>query len=427
MGKIHNEYTLQSDLGQGGMAKVYLAEHKTLRQQVAIKVLNQEFMHNDNIRNRFLAEGRNMFRMSHPNIVKVTDLIAEDGMVAIVMEYMPGQSLKEYLDARGKLGDADIKKLIVQMLDALSYVHEQGLVHRDIKPSNFMISQKGTVKLLDFGIAKNTDTQSGEYTQTGTTQNMGTPMYMSPEQIKSTKDVTAQSDIYSLGVVLWQMVMGKKPYHTATLSAFDIQLKIVSENLEHTNTIWDAIIQKATSKQITNRYESSAYFLYGINQALLGNGKRNDAEETVVDHSFGKPKNQPETGGHLRIKIAITKNDSHRNAVKNIKYRKEIVCRDCKGNHSASCKSCNSTGRESVDELIAIMIPKGITNEHSITQPGKGNEGFYGGAAGDLVVKLQIENVNKSSTEALGFSIGNAMRRFWWVLLILIVIIALLQ
>jgi serine/threonine protein kinase len=113
------------------------------------------------------------------------------------------------------------------------------------------------VKLLDFGIAKNTDQSSAEYTQTGTTQNMGTPMYMSPEQIKSTKEVTAQSDIYSLGVVLWQMVTGKKPYDINTISTFELQTKIVNEKLAPTNTLFDDVITGATAKDIINRYNSS--------------------------------------------------------------------------------------------------------------------------------------------------------------------------
>ena len=253
---IIKNYTIKSKLGQGGMATVYLANHQLLQNQVAIKVLNKEYVHNDNIRKRFIAEARNMFKMSHPNIIKVTDLIDEGDTVAFVMEYIEGETLKEYLDRKGKLNDDEIKNFFSQMLEAVSYVHDKKLVHRDIKPSNFMITPKGQIKLLDFGIAKNTDTQSADYTQTGTKQNMGTPMYMSPEQIKSTKDVTLQSDIYSLGVVLWQMVMGKKPYDTNTISTFELQMKIVQDSLTLTGYDWDEIIQKATSKDTLNRYNT---------------------------------------------------------------------------------------------------------------------------------------------------------------------------
>jgi serine/threonine protein kinase len=256
----HPNYTIKNLIGQGGMATVYLANHNTLNKPVAIKLLKKEFIHNENVRKRFLAEARNLFSLNHPNIIKVTDLIDDGDTVAFVMEYMEGQTLKNYLDAKGKLSDEEIKKLFVQMLDAVGYVHDQGLIHRDIKPSNFMITSKGLIKLLDFGIAKNTDSTSSDYTQTGTTQNMGTPMYMSPEQIKSTKDVTAQTDIYSLGVVLWQMVKGDKPYNTNTLSTFELQTKIVTENLSLTYTPFDSLIIGATAKNIEDRFSSCQKF-----------------------------------------------------------------------------------------------------------------------------------------------------------------------
>jgi serine/threonine protein kinase len=285
-------------IGRGGMATVYLAEHQLLYTQVAIKVLNDEFVRNTNIRNRFLSEARKMARMNHPNIIKVTDLIEEGDTVAFVMEYIEGETLKEYLDHKGKLDDAEIKNLFSQMLDALDYVHEQNLVHRDIKPSNFMLDKKGKVKLMDFGIAKTTDASSAEYTQTGTGIQMGTPMYMSPEQITETKSVTAQSDIYSLGVVLWQMVMGQKPYDIKTLSSFQLQTKIVNEPLIPTSTFWDRIIHNATAKDVVQRFRSC----YEINKLVALIDKQEESvvaektillsnkEETVIDFQYNIPR-----------------------------------------------------------------------------------------------------------------------------------------
>ena len=273
-------YTLKSILGEGGMAVVHLAEDHKFHAEVAVKMLKKEFVSNENIKKRFLAEARSMFRMSHPHVIKVTDLIDEGDTVAFVMEYVEGETLKEYVDRKEKLTDAEIKDIFSQMLDAVGYVHEQKLVHRDIKPSNFMIDKKGKVKLMDFGIAKSLDPNDAEYTQTGTGMQMGTPMYMSPEQIRETKSVTAQSDVYSLGVVLWQMVTGKKPYDTKDLSNFELQTKIVTEKLAETDTLWDRIIQQITSKDALNRYQSCVELKNVLSSSLPNCVK--EAESTQV-------------------------------------------------------------------------------------------------------------------------------------------------
>lgn len=276
-------YRLIKEIGRGGMATVHLAEDPKFQTEVAVKMLNKEFVHNENIRKRFVAEARNMYRMSHPNIIKVTDLVDEDDTVAFVMEYIQGETLKEYVDRKGMLPNEEVKSIFSQMLEAVSYVHEQNLVHRDIKPSNFMIDIKGKVKLMDFGIAKNTDQNSSEYTLTGTGMQMGTPMYMSPEQIKSTKEVTAASDIYSLGVVLWQLVTTKKPYEGDTLSTFEIQLKIVQEALEKTHSNWDPIIEKATAKNEKDRYASCSAWLKELTQGIQESPAPSKNEATVIE------------------------------------------------------------------------------------------------------------------------------------------------
>jgi serine/threonine protein kinase len=258
---VNRTYKLRTLIGKGGMAEVYLAHDEISKLYVAIKKLDAELFYNSNIRKRFLAEAKSLNKMSHANIVKVTDLIEESDTVAFVMEYIEGETLKEYIDRRGSLDFDEIKRLFIQMLDAIGYVHNQQLVHRDIKPSNFMIDRQGRVKLMDFGIAKSLDSGSPEYTITHTSQQMGTPMYMSPEQVKSSKDVTLRTDIYSLGVVLWQMVSGKRPYDSSTLSNFEIQLKIFQEQLPKLNSPWDAVIQKATEKKEQSRYLDSRDFM----------------------------------------------------------------------------------------------------------------------------------------------------------------------
>jgi uncharacterized protein (TIGR02145 family) len=297
-------YTLKSILGEGGMAIVHLAEDHKFHTDVALKMLKKEFVSNENIKRRFLAEARSMFRMSHPHVIRVSDLIDEGDTVAFVMEYVAGETLKEYLERKGKLTDAEIRDIFSQMLDAVGYVHAQHLVHRDIKPSNFMIDKNGKVKLMDFGIAKTLDPTSAEYTQTGTGVLMGTPMYMSPEQITETKSVTAQSDIYSLGVVLWQMVTGQKPYNTNTLSSFQLQTKIVNEPLDNTNSHWDDLIQKATAKDIASRYISTNAFKI----ALEGKNEKKviESDSTIIDTEI-KQAPKPEPSSSIETKVSNEK------------------------------------------------------------------------------------------------------------------------
>jgi serine/threonine protein kinase len=340
-----SNYSIQRELGKGGMATVYLAHDNKFDTNVAVKVLNKEFTNNENIRKRFLAEAKNMFKMSHPNIIKVSDLIDEGDTVAFVMEYIEGETLKEYIDRKGKLSDAEIKNLFIQMLDAVGYVHEQNLVHRDIKPSNFMLDKKGRIKLMDFGIAKTTDTSSAEYTQTGTGVQMGTPMYMSPEQITETESVTQQSDIYSLGVVLWQMVTKQKPYDTTTLSNFQLQIKIVNEALLKTNTIWDKFISIATAKDINKRYTTCEYWLIDINGI---DTTLNSDDRTILNNSNSNELTVIQQKAKIEINIhecprCLGKGHVDKKDIKRLKRELEWM--------PGPCAYCDGTG-EVDDEML---------------------------------------------------------------------------
>jgi len=259
--QIHN-YKIISLLGEGGMANVYLAENQVLGNQVALKLLKEEFVQHPNIRKRFLAEARNLAQMSHLNVIKVTDLIDAGDIVAFVMEYIEGETLEHYIERKGKLSNEEIDSLFKQMIESVEYVHSQGFIHRDIKPSNFMLTNSGSIKLLDFGIAKNTNDSAVDYTKTGLMQQMGTPMYMSPEQVKNTSEVTKETDVYSLGVVLWQMVTGKKPYDSNTLSLPEIQVAILKESLPLTYSVWDNKIKNFTEKLKQNRNIDNSSKLY---------------------------------------------------------------------------------------------------------------------------------------------------------------------
>ena len=282
-------YEIKRVLGEGGMAVVYLAEHRLLHQEVAIKVLNKEYCYNSNIKKRFLDEGRKLARLQHENIVRVINLIEQEDTVAIVMEKIEGVTLKELLESYGKLELNEIANFLKQMTNALGYVHDQGYVHRDIKPSNFMITNEGKVKLLDFGIAKDMRGNM-EYTITGTNQQMGTLLYMSPEQVNEVKLVDKQTDIYSLGVVLWQLVSGKKPYSGMTLSKHQIEIKIVNEPLSPTNSILDGVISKATAKQTENRYVTCAQLWGDMERIFIKEKIILDNETTIIENPGKKEK-----------------------------------------------------------------------------------------------------------------------------------------
>jgi serine/threonine protein kinase len=399
-------YNILKELGRGGMATVFLAEHKLLKNKVAVKILNEEFVRNKNIRNRFLAEARNLATMSHTNIIKVTDLIDEGDTVAFVMEHVDGETLKEYLDRKGKLSDEEIRNVFSQMLDAVGYVHEQGLVHRDIKPSNFMIDKKGKVKLLDFGIAKNTDASSAEYTQTGTGMQMGTPMYMSPEQITETKSVTAQSDIYSLGVVLWQLVTGEKPYNTATLSNYQLQTKIVNESLSKTWSVFDVIIGKATEKETTKRYQNISEF-----SITMKTGNQTDAsavnkktqinfdDKTVIENNEGNRFN------NSNKKITKSKDSFPIEGSKEL-YEKHLTSfnksmgvkildqiNEKKANNFIN-KTCRSIKTDDVDEekLIQELLVMDKLAFYDSSFLGFGSEGFLICANNDEIYLLYLKN-----------------------------------
>jgi uncharacterized protein (TIGR02145 family) len=206
--------------------------------------------------------------------------------VAIELEYIEGETLKQYLERKGALPDTEIERLIEQMWSAVSYIHQKGFVHRDIKPSNFMLTSSGVIKLTDFGIAKNMDGTNSDYTGTGTGMLLGTPKYMSPEQVRNTRDVNAQSDIYSLGVVLWEMVTGRVPYDVNTESTFDVFRKIVDEPLSKTNTQWDKVIEKATQKDPMVRVFDKDFTFTIEEEKVLVSSVQKESSNTILDKGY---------------------------------------------------------------------------------------------------------------------------------------------
>ena len=250
-------YTINQEIASGGMAKVYRAIHQRLGTVVAIKILNPILAADSQIRERFVNEAKVMASLNHPNITKVLDFEEKDDRLSIVMNHLEGEDLNSYIKRKGPLPLHEAQSIFFQMLDGFQYAHNEGVVHRDVKPSNIYIEKNGQVKILDFGIAKLL-AQGTELTQTGT--QMGTPIYMSPEQVHADKTIDPRSDIYSLGVTLYYMLSGEPPYDSTSNSNFDIFTKIVREPIPELAQYptQNALIQKATQKNRDHRFQSCA-------------------------------------------------------------------------------------------------------------------------------------------------------------------------
>lgn len=248
--KTINGYTLLRKLGEGGMAEVWYAEND-IEKQAAIKILRKDLSFNDDVVARFKNEARVMVKLNHPNIRQVYDYATIDNRPCIIMEYLEGNDLSNRLKQGERFNHDQLVKWWNQMVEALQYTQAKEIIHRDIKPSNIFITNKGNVKLLDFGIAKIKD--SITVTQTGT--RMGTLMYMSPEQIKDSKHLDYRTDLYSLAVTFYHLITGTDPYDNTSSSEFEIQTKIVTEplNLKLLPKDWKLLLSNYLDKEPSRR------------------------------------------------------------------------------------------------------------------------------------------------------------------------------
>ncbi len=259
---IGGRYKIGEMLGQGGMSAVYKAEDPNLKRTVAIKIIHPHLSENPEFVRRFEQEAAAVARLRHPNIMQVHDFNHDGVTYYIVFEYIAGQSLNQKLEelhATGQIMPLDeVTRIMTPLCNAVSYAHAQGMVHRDLKPSNVIINPAGQPILLDFGIAK---ILGDNYVHTATGATVGTAQYMAPEQVLGEK-VDHRADIYSLGVMLYEMVTGRPPYKGN--SAITIMMKHVNEPVPDARLFnanlppgYNSILAKALAKNPNDRYDSA--------------------------------------------------------------------------------------------------------------------------------------------------------------------------
>jgi tRNA A-37 threonylcarbamoyl transferase component Bud32 len=271
-GSRFGRYEIEKHLGRGGMGDVYLVRDTVIDRKAALKTIrpdqNLDPKQVIEMRQRFYREAQTAGKLTHPNIVTVHDVGEDLGVSYIVMEFVEGHTLTQWMKGR-RLNVAQIRHVIYNAAMGLQYAHDHGVFHRDVKPDNIMVGKTGTVKVMDFGIARVVESN---LTKTGSV--MGTPAYMSPEQVNGQK-IDARSDVFSLGVILYELLTGKKPFTGDTIPSqmFAVIQKdpvVPSEIDTKIDKVWDAILGIALAKKREERYQTAKDFGEAVRDAPVG-------------------------------------------------------------------------------------------------------------------------------------------------------------
>src|SRR3954471_8791974 len=275
---VDGRYRAIKRLGVGGMAEVWCVEDEVLGRRVALKLLGGRFAEDPDFRERFRREAQSAAGLTHPNIVGIFDRSEWEGTPYIAMELVDGRTLKELVTERGPLPPPVAVNFVEQVLNALAYAHRRGIVHRDVKPQNVIIDAEGTAKVADFGIARATD--GAQMTETGAI--VGTVQYLSPEQAQG-RPVDRRSDLYSTGVVLYELLTGQVPFEGG--APVSIALKHVSERPVPPGQLrpglppaLEAVVLRALEKDPALRYQRAEEFI-----AALESARRAPARQVVLE------------------------------------------------------------------------------------------------------------------------------------------------
>lgn len=362
--KISDRYQIIKSIGEGGMANVYLAYDTILERNVAVKVLRGDLANDEKFVRRFQREALQASSLSHPNIVEVYDVGEDNGEYYIVMEYVEGKHLKNLLKKRGKLTITEVVDIMLQVTSGLSVAHDSYIIHRDIKPQNIMILDNGLVKLTDFGIALAMN--STQLTQTNSV--MGSVHYLPPEQA-SGKGATLQSDIYSLGILMYELLTGKLPFRGE--NAVEIALKHLKENIPSIRKeipdipqSIENIILRATAKNPKNRY-ADAREMHDDLATCLDESRKNE-----IKISYKYPEIDLDDGKMLKIKNEkenLTKKESDEIIAKKITQNDMH-----KQNKTLVVLISIFTGIVVLITSIVVLLPK-ITKKAQVTVPDVSN------------------------------------------------------
>ncbi|HEY3076875.1 MAG TPA: protein kinase [Burkholderiales bacterium] len=293
--KTLGRYNIERTLGKGAMGVVYEGIDPRLGRRVAIKTILKSHLDEDTAKDysmRFVREAQAVARLNHPNIVQVYDFGEEGDIAYLVMEFIKGKELKTFFDANERFDLKEAVRIMAELCDALDFAHNAGIIHRDIKPANVMLDAQARTKLTDFGVARvqDSDKTSVERTQAGTM--VGTPAYMSPEQITG-GNIDKRTDVFSAGIILYQFLCGEKPFTGS--GAWTIAKKIIQEepplpsSLNNAITpLFDAVVNKALAKNPDQRYQSARDLAVALRRALEGKPEEDDSDKTVAGAMTGE-------------------------------------------------------------------------------------------------------------------------------------------